>query len=88
MEKPWLSFLSRDPNKMDQRIIPVGGPPVTHKVRIFAPCKLDNFDIVRYEKSPERFDIWLDEKKVLLPEDRANFGRNLPFSPHSHLVLL
>ena len=49
---------------------------------------IDNFDIVRYEKSPERFDIWLDEKKVLLPEDRANFGRNLPFSPHSHLVLL
>lgn len=33
---------------------------------------IDNFDIVRYEKSPERFDIWLDEKKVLLPEDRAN----------------
>ena len=28
--------------------------------------------LVRYEKSPERFDIWLDEKKVLLPEDRAN----------------
>mgnify|MGYP000535477549 CR=1 FL=1 len=33
---------------------------------------VDNFDIVRYEKSADRFDIWLDEKKVQLREDKYN----------------
>ena len=33
---------------------------------------VDNFDIVNFEKSSERFDIWLDEKKVLLREERKN----------------
>ncbi len=30
---------------------------------------IDNFDVVNFEKTDLRFDIWLDEKKVLLPED-------------------
>ncbi|WP_303033680.1 transposase family protein [uncultured Duncaniella sp.] len=33
---------------------------------------VDNFDIVRHEKTAERFDIWLDEKKVQLREDKYN----------------
>lgn len=33
---------------------------------------IDNFDINRYEKSDVRFDIWLDEKKVQLREDKYN----------------
>ena len=33
---------------------------------------IDNFDIDRFEKSDTRFDIWLDEKKVQLREDRKN----------------
>ena len=33
---------------------------------------VDNFDIVRHEKSDERFDIRLDEKKVQLREDKHN----------------
>lgn len=31
---------------------------------------IDNFDIVNFEKSDTRFDIWLDEKKVQLREDK------------------
>lgn len=31
---------------------------------------IDNFDVVNYEKSETRFDIWLDEKKVLMREDK------------------
>ena len=33
---------------------------------------VDNFDIVRYENTAGRFDIWLDEKKVQLREDKYN----------------
>ncbi len=33
---------------------------------------IDNFDIDRFEKSDTRFDIWLDEKKVLMREDKYN----------------
>ncbi len=32
----------------------------------------DNFDVVNFEKSDIRFDIWLDEKKVQLREDKYN----------------
>ncbi len=32
----------------------------------------DNFDIERFEKSDTRFDIWLDEKKEQLREDKYN----------------
>ena len=31
---------------------------------------IDNFDIVNYEKTDTRFDIWLDEKKVMMREDK------------------
>ncbi len=33
---------------------------------------IDNFDIERFEKSETRFDIWLDEKKEQLREDKYN----------------
>ena len=33
---------------------------------------IDNFDIVRHEKSDDQFDIWLDEKKVQTEEDKYN----------------
>ena len=33
---------------------------------------IDNFDVVNFEKSDSRFDIWLDEKKVQMREDRQN----------------
>jgi hypothetical protein len=31
---------------------------------------IDNFDVVNYEKTDTRFDIWLDEKKVMMREDK------------------
>ena len=33
---------------------------------------VDNFEVVRYEKTEVRFDIWLDEKKVQMREDKKN----------------
>ncbi len=33
---------------------------------------IDNFDIAGFEKTDSRFDIWLDEKKVQLREDKYN----------------
>lgn len=33
---------------------------------------IDNFDIVNFDKSADRFDIYLDEKKVHLKEDKTN----------------
>lgn len=33
---------------------------------------IDNFDIDKFEKTDTRFDIWLDEKKVQLKEDKKN----------------
>ncbi|MDR0982142.1 MAG: transposase family protein [Culturomica sp.] len=33
---------------------------------------IDNFEVVNYEKTDVRFDIWLDEKKVQLREDKYN----------------
>ena len=32
---------------------------------------IDNFDIVNFDKSADRFDIYLDEKKVQLKEDKT-----------------
>ena len=29
-----------------------------------------NLDVVNFEKTDQRFDIWLDEKKVQLKEDK------------------
>lgn len=31
---------------------------------------IDNFDVVNFEKSATRFDIYLDEKKVMMREDK------------------
>ena len=31
---------------------------------------IDNFDVVNFTKSDDCFDIWLDEKKVQLAEDK------------------
>ena len=31
---------------------------------------IDNFDVVNYQKTDTRFDIWLDEKKVMMREDK------------------
>lgn len=33
---------------------------------------IGNFDIVNFDKSADRFDIYLDEKKVQLKEDKTN----------------
>ncbi|MDU0980479.1 MAG: transposase family protein, partial [Phocaeicola vulgatus] len=33
---------------------------------------IDNFDFVNFDKSADRFDIYLDEKKVQLKEDKTN----------------
>lgn len=33
---------------------------------------VDNFDIVRFEKTKERFDIWFDEKKIQEEEDAVD----------------
>ena len=42
-------------------------------LRVILPDVLiDNFEIVNFEKSDTRFDIWLDEKKVQLCEDKDN----------------
>ena len=42
-----------------------------HLLRAILPDVLiDNFDVVNYEKTDTRFDIWLDEKKVMMREDK------------------
>ena len=42
-------------------------------LRELLPAELvDNFDIVRYEKTKELFDIWFDEKKIQEDEDASN----------------
>ncbi len=42
-------------------------------LRAILPSVLvDNFDVVNFEKSKSSFEIWLDEKKVLMLEDRSN----------------
>ena len=33
---------------------------------------IDNFDVVDFKKSETRFDIWLDEKKVQMREDKKS----------------
>ena len=48
---------------------------------------IDNFDVVNFEKGDTRFDIWLDEKKVLMREDKVNclghlaWLRRVPYYP-------
>ena len=33
---------------------------------------VENFDIVDFQKSVDRFDVWMDEKRVLTKENRSN----------------
>lgn len=33
---------------------------------------IDNFDIVKYEKTENQFDIWLNEKKAQIKSDQQN----------------
>ena len=33
---------------------------------------IGNFDILNFDKSADRFDVYLDEKKVQLKEDKTN----------------
>lgn len=33
---------------------------------------IDNFEVVKFDKTEKRFDIWLDEKKVQMREDKKN----------------
>ncbi len=45
----------------------------TQLLRAILPDVLiDNFDVVKFEKTDTRFDIWLDEKKVQMREDKKN----------------
>ena len=44
-------------------------------LRVLLPSVLvDNFDIVDFSKSDVRIDIWLDEKKVQLREDKRKLS--------------
>ena len=46
---------------------------------------IDNFDIVNFDKSADRFDIYLDEKKVQLKEDRKkNIDEMMWVTPYLH----
>ena len=33
---------------------------------------IDNFDVVNFEKTDSRFDIYLDEKKVMMRDDKKS----------------
>ena len=45
----------------------------TQLLRAILPDVLiDNFDVAKFEKTDLRFDIWLDEKKVQMREDKKN----------------
>ncbi len=39
---------------------------------LLPPEIVDNFDIVRYKKTKETFDIWFDEKKIQEESDAGN----------------
>ena len=72
------------PQHTAQRIFPVGSLQINifaylcimkpdQLLRAILPDVLiDNFDIVSFDKSADRFDIYLDEKKVQLKEDKYN----------------
>ena len=45
----------------------------TQLLRAILPDVLiDNFEVDHFEKTDTRFDIWLDEKKVQMREDKNN----------------
>ena len=73
-----------DMHKSGQRIFPVGEAGASRIKVIFALMEhtqllrailpdvlIDNFDVVNFEKTASRFDIWLDEKKVQMREDKG-----------------
>ncbi len=39
---------------------------------LLPPEIVDNFDLIRFEKTSERFDIWFDEKKIQDESDAEN----------------
>lgn len=42
-------------------------------LRELLPAEIvDNFDLVRYQKTKEAFDIWFDEKKIQDEKDATN----------------
>lgn len=46
---------------------------LTEILRELLPQEIvDNFDIVKYEKTKETFDIWFDEKKIQEQSDAEN----------------
>lgn len=46
---------------------------MTQLLRAILPeVLIDNFEVNRFEKTESRFDIWLDEKKVQMREDKYN----------------
>ena len=47
---------------------------------------IDNFDIVNFDKSADRFDIYLDEKKVQLKEDKMGQRNNLRDFIFKHII--
>ena len=47
---------------------------------------IDNFDIVNFDKSADRFDIYLDEKKVQLKEDKTGQRNNLRDFIFKHII--
>ncbi|MDR2968950.1 MAG: hypothetical protein LBV32_05030 [Tannerellaceae bacterium] len=60
--------------------------PETLLRAILPDVLIDNFDIVNFEKSDNRFDIWLDEKKVRLREDKY-ISYKWDLSEHDHTRL-
>ncbi len=36
---------------------------------------IDNFDVCKFDKTSSRFDIWLDEKKVMMHDDKKRGQR-------------
>ena len=49
----------------------------TQLLRAILPDVLiDNFDVCKFDKTSSRFDIWLDEKKVMMHDDKKR-GRRI-----------
>lgn len=46
--------------------------PTQHLCAILPDVLIDNFEVDHFEKTDTRFDIWLDEKKVQMREDKNN----------------
>lgn len=46
--------------------------PTQHLCAILPDVLIDNFEVDHFEKTDTRFDIWLDDKKVQMREDKNN----------------